>query len=180
MLRLGDRWRKVMITVNFMCPRSRQSGTINLSYLRGYKIGTAFHPRLGPWNRLPHSEQNFGLTCLTDYDKLHFFPINFYWLCGLLYLQDSLHFLSQIEIYLCMRILLVKCYQSQRVLDDDLRHDRNYLASTQAFSHQHQCSVLTRISTASDKCRKLPSSQYPNWLLWLNHFQILYRCEGEA
>ena len=33
-----------------------------------------------------------------------------------LYLQESLHFLSKIEIYLCVRILLVKCYQSQRVL----------------------------------------------------------------
>jgi len=38
----------VMITVNFMCPKSRPSGTINLLYLRGYKIRTAFHPRLDP------------------------------------------------------------------------------------------------------------------------------------
>ena len=26
-----------------------------------YKSGTAFHLRSGPWDRLPHSEQNFDL-----------------------------------------------------------------------------------------------------------------------
>jgi len=65
-------------------------------------------------------------------------------------------------------------------VDDDLRHGRNYLASTQAFSHQRQCSELTRISTASDKCRKLPSISIPIDYYCSTTSRFCTSCEGEV